>query len=141
MLTVEDFAARHPGPEPDAVSAEFFAAAAQDRLVLRQCRACGAWAGPGASCCPQCLEVDLAWEAATGEGEVHTWTVVHHAPPPFDAETPYVLAEIELAEGPHLQARVLGIEGPDVSAGMPVRARFCHPHTGASYPVFVPAEG
>jgi len=139
MMTVEDFAARHAGPESDGASADFFAAAAEDRLVLKQCGACGSWAGPQAACCPRCLEVDLGWAPASGEGEIHTWTVVHHAPPPFDEETPYVLAEVELAEGPHLQVRVLGIEVSALRMGMLVRARFCHPERGASYPVFVPA--
>jgi len=71
---------------------------------------------------------------------VFSWTVVHNAPPAFRSETPYVIAEIELEEGPHLEARLLGVDPGAVRLDLPVTAAYCHPPEGDSYPVFKPAE-
>lgn len=54
---------------------------------------------PGALCA-RCAG-PTAWHEAAGEDTVHTSTVVRqNLAPPFDALGPYVVAMIELAEGP-----------------------------------------
>jgi uncharacterized OB-fold protein len=57
---------------------------------------------------------------ASGRGTVHSFTVVHRAPPEFVAEAPYVVALVDLEEGPRMMSRLLGVEPAAVVVGMPV---------------------
>lgn len=62
---------------------------------------------------------DLEWVAASGRGTVYSTSVVRQKPP-----TPnYNVALIDLAEGPRMMSRVVGIAPEDVRIGMAVSAR------------------
>lgn len=62
---------------------------------------------------------DLDWVEASGAGTVHSTTVVRQKPP-----TPsYNVALIDLAEGPRMMSRVVGIAPEEVRIGMAVTAR------------------
>lgn len=75
------------------------------RLIGARCPACGAHFFPRRELCSRCLG-HLEPVALSGRGTVHTFTVIHQAPPGFEA--PYVLAYVDLPEG----VRVLGqLEG------------------------------
>lgn len=123
--------------ERDHKSAPFFDAAAEDRLMIRRCTACGQALPPEAVVCTTCAGTDLDWVPAAGTGALASYTVVQRAPHPAH-RVPYVIGIVELDEGPWLYARVRA-ERPTV--GAPVRATFRHPEDGESYPVFeeVPA--
>ena len=45
----------------------------------------------------------------------------HHA---FAEDVPYVIAIVELAEGPHITTNIVGCKPEDVQVGMPVIATF-----------------
>lgn len=77
----------------------------------------------------------LEWVEASGEGTVYASTVVRKRPP-----TPsYNVALIDLAEGPRMMSRVVGIEPDAVRIGMAVRARIID-EDGAPLVVFEPAD-
>ncbi|WP_433560440.1 Zn-ribbon domain-containing OB-fold protein [Nocardia sp. CA-151230] len=124
---------------PDERSAEFFAAAAEDRLVIRHCRNCAHLLGLEARTCSWCGSGDLEWWRASGAGQLVTWSVVHHPPhPAFAAEVPFPIGMVELVEGPWLTVRLAGVPLSALRIGLPMRAAFVHPAEGDSYPVFVP---
>ena len=54
----------------------------------------------------------MVFEATAGRGTVHTYTVIrqNHAQP-FKSELPYVVAIVELDEGPRLMANVTDVDG------------------------------
>jgi uncharacterized protein len=141
MIDLDRYAAEHPAPLRDEASAPFFEAAASDRLVLPRCENCDLWLPPAWLACPNCLSEALTWTQATGRGRVFTWTVIHNAPAAFRGDVPYVIAEIELDEGPHLEVRLLGAEVDQVRLDLLVEVAFCHPPEGDSYPVFVAVHG
>jgi acetyl-CoA acetyltransferase/uncharacterized OB-fold protein len=123
---------------PDSRSEPFFAAAAQDVLMVRRCEGCGAWLAPTASGCPGCADDgELSWAPASGQATLVSWSVVH----PRDGGPVSVPALVELAEGPWLSTGLL-LTGPEelgaLHAGEPVGVEFVHPDAGASYPVFRP---
>jgi uncharacterized OB-fold protein len=140
MVDLSRYATEHPAPLRDEASAPFFEAAAQDRLSLPRCESCDTWLAPNQVACPRCLNERLAWTRVSGRGRIFSWTVIHNSPEAFRREVPYVIAEIELEEGPHLETRLLGISKDGVSLGMEVAAAYCHPPHGDSYPVFLPVE-
>jgi len=109
-----------PLPHPDNVSAHFWAEAAAGRLVLQRCTACGETQFYPRAMCVHCGG-DTAWEEASGSGRVHTFTVIRqNLARPFASLGPYVVAMVELDEGPRMMSNVTHVAPDDVRVGMPV---------------------
>ena len=72
------------------------------RLVGSRCPSCGDVRFPRALACPSCQAPGDALEPVqlSSRGRVHTFTRVGRAPAPFQA--PYVLAFVQLPEGPRV---------------------------------------
>lgn len=104
-----------PGTEP------YWNALREGRLLLKACRACGKPHFYPREICPHCHSADLEWREASGDGEIYSFTVAHRpAGPAFAADAPYVIAIVELAEGPRMMSWIL--DDPDlVSIGRKVR--------------------
>lgn len=112
-------------PTPCADSLPYWKAAAEGRLVLRSCRACGKSMFYPRAICPECGSADLDWRDASGEGVVYACAVVHRAPDQaFRARAPYVIALIDLKEGPRMMANVTDCAPQEVHIGMPVTVWF-----------------
>jgi uncharacterized OB-fold protein len=112
-----------PRPQPTALSRPFWEAANENRLVLQKCGGCGQFRWTPQILCPHCLCEDFSWEPVSGKGSVHSFTVVHRPPLPAFA-APYVLAVIELAEGPLMLTRLVDDPGPAVAIGAPAEVAF-----------------
>jgi uncharacterized protein len=99
----------YPRPVEDADNEAFLEAWRQGALRLQHCRRCRRSIFYPRPVCPHCWSDDLEWQMASGAGEVVSFSRVyrpnHRA---FDDEIPVVLAEIRLAEGATLLARILG---------------------------------
>jgi uncharacterized OB-fold protein len=112
-----------PRPTPTALSRPFWAAANEGRLVLQKCGACGHFRWTPQILCTRCLSEDFAWTEVSGDGVVYSFTIVRRAPlPAFEA--PYVLAVVELAEGPLMLTRLIDCAVEAVGVGDPVRVAF-----------------
>jgi uncharacterized OB-fold protein len=130
----------------DEPSAPFFDAAADGRLLIRRCAACGHWIAPymrmGVTLdrCPACTSDRLEWAEASGRGTLVTWTVVHQAGRrrADDEHGAHPVGVVELDEGPWLTAR-LDADGTDLAAGMELQVAFVRPGGGEPVPVFGPA--
>lgn len=129
-------------PEPDPETAPYWEAARDGRLTYKECRSCRqAFFYPRARC-PRCWSADTVWRDASGDGTVHTFTVVHQNDlPPFKDRVPYVVALIDLEAGVRMTSNVEGCPPEDVECGMPVRVAFRQEAAGSetfSIPVFHP---
>ena len=103
----------------------FWEGTAQQELRVQLCGRCGHRQLPGGPCCRECLSRDLTWDQASGRGIVHSYTVVHRAlHPAFSAQVPYVLADIQLDEGPVLTSNVTDVDPATVRIGMRVEVWF-----------------
>ena len=92
-----------PPPTPSALSAPFWAAVAEGRLLLRRCAACRRFTAYPREICPHCWSQDQTWEEVSGRAEVQTFTRVHRAGNAgWQSATPYIIALVRLAEGPVL---------------------------------------
>ena len=82
---------------------------------------------------------DLEWVEAQGAGEIYSTTVVRRKP---EHGGNYNIAIVQLAEGPRMMSRVLGIDPAEVRIGMKVSARIeasgWNPGAGAPVVVFYP---
>ena len=103
----------------------FWEGAANGELRVQVCGECGHRQLPGGPCCRECLSRDLIWERASGKATVHSFTVVHRAlHPAFAAQVPYVLADVQLGEGPVLTSNVTDVDPASVTIGMAVEVWF-----------------
>lgn len=122
MTTTEP---RKPLPRPTAISAPFWQAAKERRLIVQQCRQCGNVQHYPRPFCIRCAGDSLDWKTCSGRGTVYAFTVVRQAAnPAFQAEVPYIHAIVELAEGPHLTTNLVDCAPEDAHVGMMVEAVF-----------------
>jgi len=116
-------AARYDLPEVDSFTRAYWDAAAEGRLLVRRCGACGRAHHYPREFCPHCWSEDVHWERASGRAVLYTWSVVHRNDlPPFGERTPYVAAVVDLAEGPRMMTEV--VECGEPRAGMELEVAF-----------------
>ena len=114
-----------PLPTPTPITEEFWKAAKRHELFIQRCKNCSEYIFPPREICPHCMSLNLGWIKASGKGKVFSHTVVRVSPHPgFNAEIPYILAIIELDEGPHLMSNLIDCKIEDVKVNMPVTAVF-----------------
>lgn len=128
-----------PVPVPDSDTEPYWEGAKRKELLIQRCKSCGKRWFPPSAACPACSAFDHEWASVSGKGEVVTYTVVHRPPgPAFAGRTPYVLAVIELAEGPRMLTNVVECDPSEVSIGMPVEVTFEEIAPDAVLPQFRP---
>jgi len=114
---------RKPLPRPTPISQEYWRGAKAHQLRLQRCRQCGRHVFYPRSFCPLCLSDNLEWVTASGKGKVYSYTVVRRAVhPAFQEEVPYVLAIVELEEGPRLTTNIVGCPPEEMRVEMAVEA-------------------
>ncbi|MGW6011329.1 Zn-ribbon domain-containing OB-fold protein [Streptomyces sp. NPDC055210] len=112
-------------PEIDAFTRPYWDAAADGRLLLRRCGACGRAHHYPREFCPHCWSEAVTWERATGRATLYTWSVVHRNDlPPFGSRTPYVAAVVDLEEGPRMMTEVVECAEGDLRVGMALEVAF-----------------
>ena len=127
-----------PIPVPSPETRPFWEAARRHELSLPKCRACGALHYYPRGACPKCLSGDLTWERVSGKGSLHTFTIVHRGQKGFPVPTPYVLAVVELAEGPRMMSTLIDVDPAAVKIGMAVEVVFRDVSDAIALPLFKP---
>ena len=123
-------------PETEA-TAPFWEAARTGRFVLPRCRSCSEFFHYPRLFCPFCGASDPDWQEVSGKAQVYSYTIVplRMRPVPDEWPVPYVVALVELDEGPVLMSNVVGCAPEDVHIGMPLQVTF----GDEDVPVFRPA--
>jgi uncharacterized OB-fold protein len=108
--------------------------------VIQRCDTCGAHQLYARDRCLRCRG-PVQWVEASGRGTVYSFTVIRqNYSRPFRDWIPYVVALVDLDEGPRLMTNIVGCDVDDVHVGLPVRATFEAVSDEAGIAVFVPAE-
>jgi uncharacterized OB-fold protein len=127
-------------PSPTLETERFWRAAADGTFVLPRCDACDAVVWYPRRFCPSCHRADrLSWFEATGRGTVYSFTVVRQAPGPWKQAVPYVIAYVELEEGPRILTNIVGCDADDVVVGLHVEVVFDRSPEGAGVYRFTPS--
>lgn len=101
----------------------YWSAAAEGRLVIPSCVACEHYIWYPRANCPSCGAA-AHWREVSGRGVVYTYTICHRGGGEYADAVPYVLAYVELDEGPRVMTNVVDCDAADVSIGSAVRAVF-----------------
>lgn len=112
-----------PLPQPSPLSTPFWEAVHAHRLTVQRCAQCGTWEWTPKVVCSDCLKEALVWTQVSGKATVYSFSIVRR--PQSEAfEVPYVVAIVELEEGPRLMANVVGVDVKAVHIGMAVEVGF-----------------
>ena len=91
----------------DPMTAPFWAAARERRLLIQRCDACGAHQFYPRPLCLKCGVLGMRWVQVRGEGVVYSMTTVR-VPVTPELVPPYAVALVELDEGPRLLTNLVG---------------------------------
>ncbi|WP_408958938.1 Zn-ribbon domain-containing OB-fold protein [Natrinema sp. 74] len=126
-----------PVPEVTPETERYWEAAADGRLLLRECQDCGLTYHYPRALCPDCFSDDVAWLEAAGTGEVYSYSVARSMSGWPDDDLPLVVAYVELDEGPRMVTNV-DCDPDEVAVGARVAVRFVDVDADdVAIPVFV----
>lgn len=113
-----------PRPQPDADSLPYWHALRDHRVTVQRCEECGRAQLYFRALCKHCHSNRIKIEESSGSGTIYSFTVVHRVGNPvLNEQTPYVLAIVELEEGPRVVTRIQAQPG-EVAIGNDVVAAF-----------------
>ena len=128
-----------PAPPATELTEPFWAGGLAGQLRLQKCGNCGHIRYPLSTVCPRCLSPEAAWTAVSGRGTVQSYIVFERAyNDAWAGQVPYVVALIELDEGPVLVSNVIGVAPSAVRVGQPVTVTFPRRSETAALPQFTP---
>ena len=112
-------------PMPDSMSEQYWAAAAEGRLLIQRCSSCARMQFYPRGHCASCLHPDPEWVTASGRGVLHSFSVVRRTPnTDFADDVPYVYALVDLEEGPRFTTNVINTDAATLECGQPVAIVF-----------------
>lgn len=128
-------------PEPNELTAPYWSAAHERRLVIQRCE-CGHLSHPPVASCPVCHASAFTWAQMSGRGKVYAFTWVNHSVHPVSAgAVPYIIVLVELEEGPRILTNLRNCDVQDVRVGLPVQVLFEDVSDTIALPQFEPAPG
>ena len=134
-----------PLPQITSEAQPFWDAAAKQQLVMQRCQDCHAYIWTPRPACFECGSERLEWTQLSGKGEIYSFTVIRQvvgraASQAFEKDIPYVIAWIDLEEGPRMISNVIGYPVEDVKIGMKVSVEFEQQSPEIWLPKFTPLQ-
>lgn len=111
----------YPQPNATRTNSQLLEGWRRGELMLQHCGECKAVIFFPRELCPHCWSTNLAWKLNSGRGRIVSFARVYkHVTAPFADEAPTILAEIELADGGAMMARVATGDPASIAGGMQV---------------------
>ncbi|WP_137920837.1 Zn-ribbon domain-containing OB-fold protein [Hydrogenophaga sp. 2FB] len=120
-------------PMVDAATEAFWRGAAEGRLLIKQCTACGKPHWYPRSLCPYCMSERLEWRPSAGLGTIYSVSVTRRAGP-----TPYAIAYVRLDEEVTLLTNIVDCDLDSLRIGDRVKLCFKPAEDGQPIPMFTP---
>jgi uncharacterized OB-fold protein len=130
-----------PVPEPTPETQPFWDGCAAGELRLQRCTDCSQAYFYPRPVCPSCGSVRVEWFTASGDATLYSYVINHRPAPGFEADAPYAIAVVQLAEGPRMMTNIVGVpQTPEALVlDMPLRVTF-EQRGQISLPVFAPVS-
>lgn len=125
-------------PQVTEETEQFWAAAAEGRLVVEHCETCGAESFPPRGMCRTCHGRSMRAQEITERGRVYSYTVNYQRWLP-DLEVPYVIVLVEFPDHPgvRVMGRLRGRDPEEVAIDMEVEVGFEPGPGGYAIPSFL----
>lgn len=110
-----------PNPVLGPDNSFFWEGCRRHELTFQRCVRCGHVRWPPSIVCPQCHSFEGEVIVSSGKGKIYSY-VVYHFPyhPAFQNELPYVVALVELEEGPRILSNIVDSNPSDLACELPV---------------------
>jgi len=129
-----------PAPGMDPETEPYWKATHDGRLLVQRCLPNGHHQLYPRWRCLRCRG-EVGWVEASGRGTVYSFTIIRqNFSRSFKHLIPYVVALVELEEGPRLMTNIVGCPPEDVIVGMPVQVTFEPVSDEVSLALFQPAQ-
>ena len=133
-----------PVPQPITPEAKpYWDGLKEGKLMIPKCGDCGRAFFYPRVVCPHCSSRAIGWLQASGKGKLHAFGIAHQSfNRAFKVPAPFVLAMIELDEGPRMLSNLVNVK-PDPSAvkcDMPVEIVYSKLTDDVTLPLFQPAR-
>ena len=127
-------------PQPRPESRAWWESCREGKLLIQQCRGCGHYQFYPRIVCTRCMGDDLNWVQSSGQATVRSFTICRRpVSAAYAADVPYVIALVQLEEGPTMMCNILQCDPESVATGMPVEVIFEKWSDEISVPQFRPA--
>lgn len=128
-------------PESTPETQEFWDGAKRGELRIQRCTACGKAYFFPRPFCPHCSSRDVKWFTASGKAKLHTYVINHRPAMGFRDDAPYVIAIVELEEGPRMMTNIIGIEPTpeNLPIDLPLEVTWEKQSDDITLPLFRPA--
>jgi uncharacterized OB-fold protein len=129
-------------PEMTPETAAFWSAAAEGKLVIERCDACGVDAFPPRGICRNCRSRSMSPIEVTGRGRIYSFTINYQRWLP-DLEVPFAVVLVEFPDHPGVRVvgRLRGCEPGQVAIDDEVEVGFEPGPGGYAVPSFVMVKG
>ncbi|MCC6887805.1 MAG: Zn-ribbon domain-containing OB-fold protein [Hyphomicrobiales bacterium] len=130
-----------PIPVPSIESKAYWDGLRSHRLLMPECRNCEHRWFPPSQLCPRCRSDAVGWSQVSGRGKIFSYVVFHRVyDRSFADDVPYVVAIVELEEGPRLLSNIVGCDINMIKCEMPVHVEFEDIGCNMTIPKFVAAN-
>ena len=129
-----------PAPVINSTTAEFWKATTEGRFLLQRCNACDIVLWFPRRNCPKCWTEDVSTFDAQQTGTIYSFTVVRKGKGAFQDAGPFVIAYVELADGPRIMTNIVDCDLDALHIGMPVEMVFHDTGEGSALYRFRPAS-
>ncbi len=123
----------YPAPSTNVENERYYEAAAEGKLLIGKCKACGEVHHYPRGVCPSCMSTDVDWVPSAGKGSVYSFSVMRRAP------VPYAIAYIRLVEGVTVITNIVDCDLDDIAVGQAMKVTFGDTEDGYKLPLFTPA--
>jgi uncharacterized protein len=113
---------------------QFYKFLSQSKLMAGKCNKCGKIHLPPRPLCDNCYSQDFAWVEVSGKGKLLTYTIIHVAPPQFQALVPYTVGIIQLEDGLKLPGMISGVAEGQLKVGLELAIDFKACSVGQAWP-------
>lgn len=116
---------KKPLPVIDEDTAPYWKYCKQHELRMQKCTECNHIRFPAGILCPACHCMNAEWVKLSGQGTIFSYVVFRKAyHPAYQDEIPYVVAIIQLDEGPRMESNIIDVDVNEIKIGMPVKLFF-----------------
>ena len=127
-----------PPPAINPETKTFWDATAEGRLLLTKCPTCDLVIWYPKAICVSCGGTPTEWIEASGQGTIYSFSITRRGQGLYRDASPYVLAYVELEEGPRIVTNVVDSDPDSLSVGQAVEVVFHDTGKGNALPRFRP---